>query len=174
MSKGFRKSLFGFNTEDVLKYISASDNAAKTKISKLEKEIIELNSKIEAIEKEKAELYAVAEEYKNKKEYIKLMTDNTARIYLAAKSTSKLMIDNANESRKLIEEANDTRISALSDVQEAMKDLREKINTASKSYSDEVDELSIAFENLKNCINDNNSESDSAVQEFNTLANKNI
>ena len=167
MSKGFRKSLFGFNTEDVLKYISASDNAAKAKISKLEKELSEKESEIEKFK-------AVAEEYNSKKEYLKLMTENTARIYLAAKSTSKLMIDNANESRRLIEEANDSRINTLNDVQDAMKDLREKINIASKNYCEEVDELSAAFENLKNCINDNTDESDSAVEEFNTIANKNI
>ncbi len=167
MSKGFRKSLFGFNTEDVLKYISASDNAAKAKISKLEKELSEKESEIE-------KLKAVAEEYNSKKEYLKLMTENTARIYLAAKSTSKLLIDNANESRRLIEEANDSRINTLNDVQDAMKDLREKINIASKNYCEEVDELSVAFENLKNCINDNTDESDSAVEEFNTIANKNI
>ncbi len=167
MSKGFRKSLFGFNTEDVLKYISASDNAAKTKISKLEKELCEKASEIE-------KLKAVAEEYNSKKEYLELMTENTARIYLAAKSTSKLMIDNADESRRLIEEANASHLDSINSVQDAMSEIKDKINTACKSYCDEVENLGTALDELKNRISENKSESDSAINQFNALVNKNV
>ena len=39
MHKGFRKSLFGFNTNDVLAYIAATDKVAKDKIDALTKQI---------------------------------------------------------------------------------------------------------------------------------------
>ncbi|MEE0946583.1 MAG: hypothetical protein U0M42_07165 [Acutalibacteraceae bacterium] len=169
MSKSFRKSLFGFNTDDVLNYISLSDAAAKKKLSILEKEIDSLNAKIKSLEEENCKLNEIAEEYNSQKDAINLMTENTARIYMAAKATSKLMIDNANQSRAIIEQANSARLDTISNVQSAMDGIRENISSTCKNYCDEVESLCSDLETLKNTIAENKEKSEAANISFNTL-----
>ena len=92
MSKGFRKSLFGFNTTDVLAFIAASDKAAKLKTDELNAKISELESKVKTLEEQNLELVAKNAEYESKKEQIRVMSENVARMYLSAKTTSQLWL----------------------------------------------------------------------------------
>lgn len=174
MSKGFRKSLFGFNTDDVLAYIAATDKAAKTKISQLENEISGLKKSIDALTNENAVLSDKVSEYESKKEYIRIMSENIARIYLTAKTTSKLMIDNANESRQLIEDANKEHLAVIDDTQDAMTQIKDKISEASERYCKEIEQLYLSLENAKCQIDNNTNQTNTANEEFNALISENV
>ena len=89
MSKGFRKSLLGFNTTDVLAYISASDKAAKEKTDKLNSEIATLKLQNEKLAEANKNLVQKNAEFEAKKEQIRVMSENVARMYLSAKTTSQ-------------------------------------------------------------------------------------
>lgn len=169
MHKGFRKALFGFNTDDVLSYIAASDKVAKQKIDKLNAEIESLKAENSKLSAENEVLNVKASEYENKKEQIKLMSDNIARIYVTAKATSKILIDNANESRMLIEEANRERIEALDDTQLSMEQVKSKLIEAADTYSKEITALCNNLEHIKSRIDSNELESKNANEEFEEL-----
>lgn len=174
MNKGFRKSLFGFNTDDVLAYIAATDKVAKDKIDALKKQVDELNALNDKLSIDNEALSKKAAEYDSKKDQIKLMSDNIARIYVTAKTTSKILIDNANESRLLIEQANKQRLEALDDTQLSMEDVKEKLSSAAASYSKELTELCENIENIKSRIDSNEKENINANSEFEKLINSNV
>ncbi len=174
MAKGFRKSLFGFNTDDVLAYIAATDKVAKDKIDALAKQVEELKSANEKLTADNALLTEKANEYDSKKEQIRLMSDNIARIYVTAKTTSKILIDNANESRMLIEEANRQRLEALDDTQLSMEEVKSRLTAAADSYTKEINTLCENLESIKSRIDSNEKENISANNEFEKLINANI
>lgn len=174
MPKGFRKSLFGFNTDDVLAYIAATDKIAKEKIDALTKQVEELKSANEKLTSANAELLEKANEYDAKKEQIRLMSDNIARIYVTAKTTSKILIDNANESRMLIEEANHQRLEALDDTQLSMEEVKTKLNAAADTYAKEISTLCENLESIKSRIDSNEKENVAANGEFEKLINANV
>lgn len=174
MHKGFRKSLFGFNTNDVLAYIAATDKVAKDKIDALTKQIDNLNKEIDALNARNENLSKIAEEYDSKKEQIKLMSDNIARIYVTAKTTSKILIDNANESRILIEEANKERLETLSDAQNSMEQVKSKLNTTANIYAKEITALCENLESIKSKIDENEKENETANIEFKKLVNQTV
>ncbi len=174
MPKGFRKSLFGFNTDDVLAYIAATDKIAKEKIDALTKQVEELKSANEKLTSANAELSEKANEYDAKKEQIRLMSDNIARIYVTAKTTSKILIDNANESRMLIEEANHQRLEALDDTQLSMEEVKTKLNAAADTYAKEISTLCENLESIKSRIDSNEKENVAANGEFEKLINANV
>ena len=174
MSKGFRKSLFGFNTTDVLSYIAASDKAAKLKTDELNNNINQLERKIKELEENNAVLIEKNAEYESKKEQIRLMSENVARMYLSAKTTSQLMVEKAEESRQLIAKENEEQLDTLSKTNESMKNIKEQITSTANSYCQELTELCASLESIKMEIDKNNKDTEEAVKEFSDLVSKQI
>lgn len=174
MSKGFRKSLFGFNTGDVLAYIAATDKAANEKRTELEKEIESLKIKNDELNKINDNLREIAAEYDSKKEQIRVMSENIARMYVTAKTTSKILMDKAEESSRLINEESKDRLDTLSSSQITMAAIKEQIAMSATSYCAEVERLYASLENVKAAIENNDNTAISAKEEFETLVSENV
>ena len=174
MSKGFRKSLFGFNTADVLSYIAASDKAAKEKTDELNGKIKELELKAKELEEANAVLVEKNAEYESKKEQIRLMSENVAKMYLSAKTTSQLMVEKAEESRKLIAKENEEQLITLSKTNESMQNVREQISATAESYCAELKELCSSLEAIKSEIDKNEKDTEEAIQQFSDLVTQQI
>ncbi|MBR2043433.1 MAG: hypothetical protein IJ946_03750 [Clostridia bacterium] len=174
MSKGFRKSLFGFNTTDVLAFIAASDKAAKLKTDELNAKISELESKVKTLEEQNLELVAKNAEYESKKEQIRVMSENVARMYLSAKTTSQLLVEKAEESRRLIAEENKEQLSTLQKTNESMLTAGEQISSAAESYCEGLKELCASLEAIKSEIDKNEKDTEEAIREFSDIVNKKI
>lgn len=174
MSKGFRKSLFGFNTDDVLAYIAAADKLAQANISKLEAEKNALKKDNEALDNEIQTLKSKVQEFENQKEQLRIMSENIARIYLSAKTTSKLMVDNANKSRMLIEKANIEQLSTIDTAQSSMEEMKDEIATLAEKYCSDIEYLVTSLEQIKSSIDVNNRETQSAQENFSSLIGEKI
>ena len=174
MSKGFRKSLFGFNTDDVLAYIAAADKLAQTNISKLEAEKNALKKDNEALDNEIQALKAKVQEFENQKEQLRIMTENIARIYLSAKTTSKLMVDNANKSRMLIERANSEQLSTIDTAQTSMEEMKEEISALAEKYCSDIENLVASLEQIRDSIDTNNREIQTSHENFSSLVGEKV
>ena len=172
MSKGFRKSLFGFNTDDVLAYIAAADKLAQTNISKLEAEKNALKKDNEALDNEIQALKAKVQEFENQKEQLRIMTENIARIYLSAKTTSKLMVDNANKSRMLIERATETKYMQAE--MYAMEEMKEEISALAEKYCSDIENLVASLEQIRDSIDTNNREIQTSHENFSSLVGEKV
>lgn len=174
MSKGFRKSLFGFNTTDVLSYIAAADKMAKAKTDELNAKIAQLQREADELKEQNAVLANKNAEYESKKEQIRVMSENVAKMYLSAKTTSQLMIEKAEESRKLLAKENEEQLSTLNRTNESMKSVRDLITTTADSYCEELGALCASLEAIKNEIDKNEKDTEEAVQQFSDLIAKQI
>lgn len=174
MSKGFRKSLFGFNSSDVLSYIAAADKAAKEKTDELKNEISVLKATCQKLTDLNRELEEKNAEYESKKEQIRIMSENVARMYLSAKTTSRIMVEKAESSRKLIEDENREHLETLSKTNESMKSVKEQITATADSYCEELEQLCASLESIKNEIDKNQKDTETAVKEFSDLVSTQI
>lgn len=174
MSKRFRKSLFGFNTDDVLAYIAATDKAANDKKAELEAKISDLASQVEGLNSLNSQLSEIVAEYESKKEQIRIMSENIARMYISAKTTSKILVEKAEESSKLISDESKDRLNILSSSQISMEAIREQVTSAASQYCLEVERLYASLEDVKNSINTNDNEVALAKEEFEALVSENV
>ncbi len=174
MSKGFRKSLFGFNTDDVLTYISASDKAAKEKTDKLKNEIANLKLQNEKLAEANKNLVQKNAEYESKKEQIRVMSENVARMYLSAKTTSQLLIEKAQDNKKMLDNENKEQLEALAKTNESMQSVKEQMTATTEDYCETLNDLCASLEQIKNEINKNDKDADEAIKNFSDLITNQI
>ncbi len=174
VSKGFRKSLFGFNTSDVIAYISKSDKAAKALTDKLNNEIATLKLQNEKLAEANKILVQKNAEYESKKEQIRVMSENVARMYLSAKNTSQLMIEKAEENRKMLENENMEQLEVLSRTNESMLNVKEQITATTEDYCETLHELCTSLEKIKEEIDKNGKDTEEAIKNFSDLISNQI
>ena len=148
MSAGFRKSLFGFNSQDVIEYIDRTHRTFAKKEEELNGKIGELNSLLEVSEKEqqkleaeKAELNKKIDSFNEKYDEIERLSENIGKLYLVAQSNAQAIINNAKEEARITEEEVKRNIASIDETHETLTELRSDILKASQEFSTKVDDL---------------------------------
>ena len=107
MSVGFRKSLFGFNSSDVLEYIekaqrsfNSKETALNKKLDDLKEELERSNQISEALAKEKQELQFQLDEFNAKYEEIERISENIGKLCITAENILNHHIDMRTQFRK--------------------------------------------------------------------------
>ena len=102
MSVGFRKSLFGFNSDDVIAYIeqshkkfSAKEKELNQKIDELDGTIANVNAQLEDLKVAKANVEAQLKEYTDKHDEIERLSQNIGKLYLVAQANAKSIMQNS-------------------------------------------------------------------------------
>ena len=87
MSVGFRKSLFGFNCDDVIGYIEEShkkfsekENELNQKIGSLDQTLANVNTQLEDVKNAKAAVEAQLKEYTDKYDEIERLSQNIGKL----------------------------------------------------------------------------------------------
>lgn len=176
MAIGFRKSLFGYNQDDVIEYIKKLHNNFKDKeqnfkddISALEEKINALVENEEKLNQENCELNAKLDEFNAKKAEMERLSENIGKLYLVANTNAKTIMSNAEESSKLAEIEINKNVSAIEETHVALNGLRDSVNETAKSFNDEISALIESLENTKCKISNSALESENASNEFAAL-----
>ncbi len=148
MSVGFRKSLFGFNSQDVIEYIERNHREFSRKEESLNEKIDELKSLLSAskeeqkkLEAEKLELDAKLNSFTEKYEEIERLSENIGKLYIVAQSNAQAIMKNAeNEANAAKEEVNRNLIS-IDEAHEALAMLKSDIIKTSEEFSSKVENL---------------------------------
>ena len=108
MSVGFRKSLFGFNCDDVIEYIEQShknfsekENQLNQKIDTLDNTIETINAQLEDVKSAKTAVEAQLKEYTDKYDEIERLSQNIGKLYLVAQANAKSVMQNSAENPHL-------------------------------------------------------------------------
>ena len=148
MSAGFRKSLFGFNSQDVMEYIEKTHKAFSQKENDLNSKIDELDSLLETskaeqkkLETEKAELDRKLNSFTEKYEEIERLSENIGKLYLVAQSNAQAIMNNAQNEAKITEEEVSRNIVSIDETHDALSELRSDILRTSQEFSSKVDTL---------------------------------
>lgn len=176
MSIGFRKSLFGFNTDDVINYVKKLHASFNEKEASFKEQISALDEKIEALiqnekqlESEKAELNAQLEEYNSKKAEMDRLGENIGKLYLVAQTNSKTIMSNAEENSKIANEEVTRNVSAIEETHLALDNLRKSITETSENFNKEVMALMQSLEATKEKISADTKTNTEANEQFAAL-----
>ncbi len=176
MSIGFRKSLFGYNQDDVIEYVkklhsSFAEKEAdfKAQISDLDKKIISLTENEKRLENEKASLNAELNEFTVKQAEMERLSENIGKLYLVAQTNAKTVMTNAEESSRLTREETTKNISAIEETHFALDNLRKSINETAQNFTNEISELIKSLEEAKSRISDDAKISENKSEEFAAL-----
>ena len=176
MAIGFRKSLFGYNQDDVIEYVKKLHNNFKEKEQTFKADINALEDKINnllenevKLNAEKAELTSKLNEFTAKQAEMERLSENIGKLYLVANTNAKTIMSNAEESSKLAESEINKNVSAIEETHVALNSLRDSINETAKNFNDEISALIESLENTKGKISNSTLENENASNEFAAL-----
>lgn len=149
MSVGFRKSLFGFNCDDVLSYIEKMHKAhtekeivLKEQIGDLEAQNVSLKEQISDIAKEKAEIEAQLKEFTDKYDEIERLSQNIGKLYLVAKSNAQSIMKEAETSAEIARKEVLRNIASIDGAQKSLNNVKEDVVNTSAEFAKEIAALS--------------------------------
>lgn len=155
MKIGFKKSLFGFNSQEVASYIKKeSENFAKIE-NGYKAEIDALKSQIESQNSTVQLLLSQLEEYTKKEAEINELANSIAELYVVANITAEQTIKNAELSEAASQKQVDENIKAVSDANTELGSIEENLRKTVADFNVKVDTLKASLEKTKNTLQKN-------------------
>ena len=156
MAFGFRKSLFGYNQEDVAEYLNKQSIKhaevradLNSKIKTKEEEISSLNEQLNSVILEKENLEKDIVFYREKYEEVKTLSDNIGKLYLVAQTNAKAIMSATNEAKAAADTEIEQNISAINEANSALNSVKDKINDLCRNFTSDVEKLNETLENTK-------------------------
>ncbi len=176
MIDGFRKSILGFNKEDVINYIDEihkfnNEKTAelKEKIDTLKNQLDELNAKLAEAESAKEMLEIKLSNYNEKKKEIDMLSESIGKLYLVAKANSNAIMENAEESKKAALEEIAKNFSSLEAAHTNLTNLKKSVQQNSDNFGNEVETLISSLSDARSLIGNKSIDSSEKSEEFEKL-----
>ena len=176
MSVGFRKSLFGYNQDDVIEYVkklhnnfSLKEDTFKKQLADLENKINSLNKDLAVLENEKASLSEKLSEYNAKKSEMDRLSENIGKLYMVSQANAKTIMANAEENSKIANMEIEKNVSAIEETHKALEGLKQSINETSQNFTKEVESLMRSLEEAKEKFSADNIKNGEVSEEFTAL-----
>ena len=158
-NKGFRRSLMGFNRDDVLQYISNEDKKNTKKINSLNAEIVDLKNKISSLNSQ-------LEIYKDKEEEINRLADSIGALYIIAKNNAEIILENAKQSKSAASEEINKNLEILNSAQESYEDIKQTVLRLTNAFSQSVDNAITSLKDTENIIEEKMNKADEVEKIF--------
>lgn len=166
MSDGFRKSLFGFNCDDVIEYIkkthsdfSQKETVMNEKIEDLTSSLSASNRQLEDLRQENERLTSALKEYEDKEQEIKDISEKIGRLYLVSQANAKAIIENAEENRRLSNEEVEKNLDSLKKAHEALSGISESVSSTCEDFTEKMQSLSMSLEETEKKLDGNDAKS---------------
>ena len=159
MAVGFRKSLFGFNCDDVMAYVEKTHKAFTEKEIVLNEQIEDLRSdnntlkeQLADIAKEKAELEAKLKEYTDKYDEIERLSQNIGKLYLVAESNARAIMKEAAESADISRREVEKNMSSIDNAHISLGNMKEDLVATSARLAKDIDQLAKSLSEAREII----------------------
>ncbi len=176
MSVGFRKSLFGFNCDDVIEYVEQShkkfsekENELNQKIDLLDNTIANINSQLEDVKSAKSAVEAQLKEYTDKYDEIERLSQNIGRLYLVAQTNAKSIMQNSTDNRDIANKEVERNLGSIDNAHEALAALKAEIMQTSSDFVHKVDALVTSLATAREEINNKNINNRELTEQFESL-----
>ncbi|MBE6749694.1 MAG: hypothetical protein E7560_00830 [Ruminococcaceae bacterium] len=173
MAIGFRKSLLGFNCNDVMDYIERTHKNFISKEKNLSEKIDELSKNIENITEQNAKLEAEKLELDNqikafnaKYEEIERLSENIGKLYLVAQTNAQTIIENSKNNAEISNQEVNRNLYSIDEAHESLEQLRNNISKTSSDFIAEVEKLMNSLTDTRLKIAENNQNIEDAKKEF--------
>lgn len=183
MSVVFRKSMFGFNKDDVLNYINelfgkinAIEADFNEKNDKQKKEIIELseslnnaNQNIAKLMVENDSLLEEVQKLRSEKEKIERLSDVIGKLYLVSKLNAETITRSAKETKKKLDAEIESELKIVEEAEKRLSELKDEITLSSSEYTDKLGSITDSLNQTKQIIKKNDKQSFKSEVELNNL-----
>ena len=176
MATGFRKSLFGFNCDDVINYVkklhanfTQKEEDFKKQLDNLQSEIDKLCEEQKVLQEEKMALANKIAEYEAKSAEMERLSENIGKLYLVAQTNAKTIMNNAQENSQMANIEIEKNICAIDETHTALDALRTHIAQTSENFNREVSALMESLSNAKEKIVSDNETNQKAQDEFTSV-----
>lgn len=176
MSVGFRKSLFGFNCDDVIGYIEEShkkfsekENVLNEKIDTLDQTLANVNAQLEDVKTAKAAVEAQLKEYTDKYDEIERLSQNIGKLYLVAQSNAKSIMQNSTENKDIVNREVEKNLHSIDSAHEALASLKAEIMQTSDDFVSRVDALVNSLTAAREQISAKNADNRELAEQFENL-----
>lgn len=176
MSVGFRKSLFGFNCDDVIEYIEQShknfsekETELNQKISTLDNTITNVNAQLEDVKTAKAAVEAQLKEYTDKYDEIERLSQNIGKLYLVAQANAKSIMQNSAETRDITNREVERNLHSIDNAHEQLAALKAEIMQTSNDFVSKVDTLVTSLATAREQVNQKNTDNRELAEQFENL-----
>lgn len=158
-NKGFRRSLMGFNRDDVLQYISNEDKKNTKKINSLNAEIVDLKNKISSLNTQ-------LNIYKDKEEEINRLADSIGALYIIAKNNAEIILENAKQSKLAASEEINKNLELLNSAQENYEEIKQTVLSLTNAFSQSVNNAIASLKDTENIIEEKMNKADEVEKIF--------
>lgn len=176
MATGFRKSLMGFHTGDVLNYIESVHRAHAEKEETLTRETDELRGSLERLKKEYDALAAEKEqtdsklrEYNEKYEEINRLSENIGKLYLVAQANAQAIMKNSAELNEKAAAEAERNLSSIENAQQSLTAIKQELLDTTSAFSGKVSELIASLNDTRGRIAEVNADSEQHAAEFSAV-----
>lgn len=163
MANGFKTSLFGFKKSDVIDYIDqwhkkSSDRETEllNQVEELNEEITALKSRVDALNEEKERLENIQSEYIKRYEEVEKLSADIGKLYLAAQTDAKEVMEKSIEKRELVNKEVETNLTAIEEMHASLDNVKSDILSSVGNFSDELDRLFETFNQAKEKLAEHN------------------
>lgn len=176
MSVGFRKSLFGFNCDDVIEYIEQShkrfsekEDELNKKIDSLDNTIANINAQLEDVKSAKATVEAQLKEYTDKYDEIERLSQSIGKLYLVAQTNAKSIMQNSAETRNISNREVEKNLNSIDNAHEQLAALKAQIMQTSNDFVSKVDTLVTSLATAREQVAQKNNDNRELAEQFENI-----
>ncbi|MBO4733219.1 MAG: hypothetical protein J5662_01960 [Clostridia bacterium] len=176
MAVGFKKSLFGFNCDDVISYIEKTHKAHTEKEIVLKEQIEDLNGENDSLKEQIAQmtdeisgLEAKLKEFTDKYDEIERLSQNIGKLYLVAKTNAQTVMNEANACADIARNEVLKNITALNSTRESLGEIKENIVNTSAGFAKDIDSLTKSLADARYQIESHNAVAAKSEEEYKEL-----
>lgn len=162
MAVGFKKSLFGFNCDDVMQYIERSQKSFAEKEKELSEQVDTLsrdldlsNENYRKLNDEKELIAKKLADFSEKYEEIERLSENIGKLYLVAQANAQAIMANSEKNARLANKEVKKNLSAINDAHESLDSLKKSIMQTSNEFLGEIDGLISSLNETRETISSN-------------------
>ena len=176
MAVGFRKSLFGFNCEDVMNYIerthksfSEKEASLKEKAEDLDTALTVAKAEIAAIEEAKQKLEEELKVYTDKYDEIERLSQNIGKLYLVAQTNSKSIMKSSQEISEISRNEVVKNLTSIEQAHSSLENIKEEILKTSSDFTAKIENLMTELEDTRARINEQTLDVQEKILNFETV-----
>ena len=180
---GFRKSIMGYNCNDVSKYFESSEakhiSREKELLEKIgslsqinfqiNKELNDSSSQLNDLIIMNKQLVDELEDYKTKQEEIQRLSESIGKLYLVAQANARTIIDNAKANSNISREEVVKNIEGIENAQSHLEVLKDRLSETTSKFTDEIEEIFASLDQTKQIIDEKEEIIDCAEKTLNNL-----
>lgn len=162
MAVGFKKSLFGFNCDDVMQYIERSQKSFAEKEKELSEQVDTLSRDLDLSNENYRKLNAEKEiiakklaDFSEKYEEIERLSENIGKLYLVAQANAQAIMENSEKNSRLANKEVEKNLSAINDAHDSLDSLKKTVRQTSDEFLSEIDALVSSLNETREAISAN-------------------